>query len=663
MTDVSREDLLERYGRWYGDERFAIAFTSTIEGEDAKRVTTQGWDQTKPLSSGDFGASFVAGRGTTRNPVIVLRPSNLVVLECDTEDDLLRIEALGLPVTITVRSSKPYKRHFYYRPPADLERLAAVAFRFESGKLTADSGRYFLAPPSIHPSGAIYAFLPDLGPDDVDIAELPEDIYRMLLDSATRETAEQRERIHVDPEAKVVAGQRGDSIFRYACMLRRWGLNYQQILDAALQWNDDRCLPPIERSRVEMQVDGAFKKRGDQEIQRALANPLPDDEPASEPESPLGSWQPINLADPEHKIPPEPPAVAGLLYAARRHVISGPPEAAKTLIAYHLLLEALRDGDKVSIIDFEMGSVAAWRLLHDLGATDDEIQQIHYVEPHQPPTPDALQAIIDHGTRYALIDAAIGAYDTTGLDDNARKDVEEFARLWIRPLWKAGVATILLDHVTKNAETRGRYAIGSERKGGQTDIHLGFEALKQISRGGSGLVKVTVHKDRPAFLHRPTAATLELNSSPHDNAITVDIHTTQTAADDEPWRPTFQMERVSRYLENHSEPVSRTNVETNVKGHSAKTLRQAIDALVEDGYAVEIPGARGARNVAIIRPYRQQNNPTPSTPSHPVPPRPDGVISTPSAAVPPTGTRTGSDDPDHHDPVPDHTHLTLEPDW
>lgn len=263
---TARETLLESYGRFYGEEHFAVAFTAGTEGDAAKRITTKGWDTTKPLAGGDFAAGLIAERGLTRNVAIVLRPSNLIVLECDTEDDLMRIEKLGLPQTLTVRSSAPYKRHFYFRPPEQLEALPYVAFRFESGKLTADSGRYFLAPPSIHPSGTLYAFLPGLGPGETDVVELPERIYRDLCDQARKETSEQRDRITVDPEAKILAGQRRDLIFRYACMLRRWGRPYDAILAECLQFNRERCEPPVAAAMVEMQVRGAMKKQGDQEL-------------------------------------------------------------------------------------------------------------------------------------------------------------------------------------------------------------------------------------------------------------------------------------------------------------------------------------------------------------------------------------------------------------
>lgn len=275
MADVDwqRELLLERYGRFYGDEHFAVTFTASTVGDDAKRVTTSGWDKTRPLATGDFAAGLISERGQDRNIAIVLRPSNLVVLECDSEVDLVAIEALKLPRTLTVRSSEPYKRHFYFRPPEALGTLPFVAFRFESGKVTADTGRYFLAPPSLHPSGVMYDFLPELGPEETDIVELPEDTYRELVERARRESDEQRERIQVDPDSKIYAGGRRETIFRYACMLRRWGRPYEAILEECQKFNLERCEPPVARELVAVQVKGAMKKTGDQEIERAAGEP------------------------------------------------------------------------------------------------------------------------------------------------------------------------------------------------------------------------------------------------------------------------------------------------------------------------------------------------------------------------------------------------------
>ena len=266
MNDNGRVELLERYARFYGDEHFALAFTAGTTGVDAKRVTTRGWDKTKPLADAEHAAGLVVHRALDRNIAVVLRPSNLVVIECDSEQDLARIEELQLPMTLTVRSSEPYKRHYYFRPPAELETVPYVAFRFESGKLTADGGRYFLAPPSIHPSGVLYAFVHEHGPGEVDIAELPEALYRELSQQARVEASELRTALAVDPDTKVREGNRRETIFRFACMHRRWESDKELILQAALAWNAAHCEPPLTREQVAGQVDGAMKKTGGQEL-------------------------------------------------------------------------------------------------------------------------------------------------------------------------------------------------------------------------------------------------------------------------------------------------------------------------------------------------------------------------------------------------------------
>jgi hypothetical protein len=260
-----RVELLKRYGRFYGKERLAIAFTVSIEGDDAKRVKDS-WDKTAPLGEPNFAAGLIARRGLKRNPAIVLRPSNLIGLECDTEADLAAIDELGLPPTLTVRSSADYKRHFYFRPPAGLEQIPKVGFRFESGQLSADTGRYFVCPPAIHPSGEVYRFLPGLGPDEVPIAELPAETYQRLLRDAGTVERDMREQLESDPAAKIRAGKRRETIFRFASMQRRWTGDEAAILNACLAFNVERCEPPLAESQVREQVHGAMKMPGGQEL-------------------------------------------------------------------------------------------------------------------------------------------------------------------------------------------------------------------------------------------------------------------------------------------------------------------------------------------------------------------------------------------------------------
>lgn len=258
-----REALLRRLGRWYGEQRLAVAWTITNKAaapDDPrpKQVMTRAWQHTRPLATGDAGAA-VFGRGLTSNPALVLRPSNLVGFECDGREDLAAIEELGLPATITVQSSAPCKRHYWFRPPARLETLPYVAFRFESGQVNADTNRYFLPPPAIHPSGAAYSFLPGHGPDEIEIAELPAEAYAECVRRAQRGEQPYHEPLQVDLDGKVEVGRRHDIIFRFACAMRRWTSSEDEILRAALAYNERHCEPPMSERRVRSQVLGALK--------------------------------------------------------------------------------------------------------------------------------------------------------------------------------------------------------------------------------------------------------------------------------------------------------------------------------------------------------------------------------------------------------------------
>ena len=180
----------------------------------------------------------------------------------------------------------------------------------------------------------------------------------------------------------------------------------------------------------------------------------------------------------------------------------------------------MRAGNTVAVVDFEMGPYPTRRLLLDLGFTLDEIRDhVAYYDAPGEPGPADIAAMVEANVSFVVIDATAGAYDASNLDDNKRQDVERFARAWVRPLFEIGITSLLIDHVTKNVETRGAYMIGSERKLGGLDVHLGLELVgkKPLTRGGSAVVKVNVHKDRPGHLRRPVAPSS--TSSPTRRAI------------------------------------------------------------------------------------------------------------------------------------------------
>jgi hypothetical protein len=298
------------------------------------------------------------------------------------------------------------------------------------------------------------------------------------------------------------------------------------------------------------------------------------------------SWLAIDLSKLGER-PAVTPSIGagGLVYPGKRHLFSGPQESAKTLAAYAVALEEIRKGGLVALIDLEMGQWDARDRLREMGATDGELSgRLVYFEPETEATPETAGTVLGYQPTLAIIDAASGAYDLQGLDDNKRKDVEEWARWWIAPLWKAGVATITIDHVVKNADNRGRYAIGSERKVGGIDVHLGFQPVKHLSRGGEGLYRIVTHKDRPGHLPRPHVGELELSSDVLTHGITWAFNPPSgDGGGSNGWRPTRLMDRVLAEVERPSyEPMARTTLARSISGRYGYVVK-AIDCLIEDG--------------------------------------------------------------------------------
>jgi hypothetical protein len=263
--------------------------------------------------------------------------------------------------------------------------------------------------------------------------------------------------------------------------------------------------------------------------------------------------------------------------------------------------------------------------LRELGASPADFGRLLYVEPDTPASEETILDLIEFDPTLVVIDAAAGAYDLQGLDDNRRADVERFARVFVRSFWWRGVAPILLDHVVKNADSRGKYAIGSERKVGGADVHLGFEVVTPLARGGLGLYKLTTHKDRGGWLPRPRAGELELRSDPETHAISWTFKPPAEGEAERGFRPTALMERVSRYVELQSEPVSRTGIEEAVTGKVVYASASPSTASSE-----RASQARRAEPAAPVWSHRF----TPIETVNPSRPRPRKAMPTPSRPRP-----------------------------
>ena len=211
------------------------------------------------------------------------------------------------------------------------------------------------------------------------------------------------------------------------------------------------------------------------------------------------------------------------------------------------------------------------------------------------------EAFGEHKPSVVVIDSYEGALFLHGLKPNESDAIEAFHQLVVRPLMAHGAAVILIDHVTKDKEQRGRFSVGSQRKLGVTDVHLGLDMVKPFGRGRQGIATIETKKDRPAYLPRPKAGELTITSDPLTGSI--DWAIKLSSGDDDEFRPTVLMERVSRHLEGQGAPVSQRTVKQDVEGKD-RHLAEAIRILIDEGFVTPTNGPRGAKLLTPKRPYR-----------------------------------------------------------
>ena len=321
------------------------------------------------------------------------------------------------------------------------------------------------------------------------------------------------------------------------------------------------------------------------------------------------SWQPLDLVE-LGSVKPEPPDLGGLLYRGKRHVISGEDDAGKTMLLLGISADEIQAGHGVVWVDTDdMGASMVLERLHGFGVEDETIRRLFaYLRPVEAITDaaraDVLALIGERNARLLVNDAFNASLALHGYSPTSTEDVEAFWQRVVAPFCRAGAAVVLPDHVVKRADDRGRYAYGSERKATGCDLHLGLRVIEAFGRGRTGKARITVHRDRVGFLAKPGPGVFVLASDEETGRLSWRLEPAHEVANEGEWRPTGYMEKVSIYLERFAAPCSRKQVEQDVKG-KAEYIREALEALVRDGYAEETRGPRGARLVKSLRAFRE----------------------------------------------------------
>lgn len=320
------------------------------------------------------------------------------------------------------------------------------------------------------------------------------------------------------------------------------------------------------------------------------------------------AWVPLDLVKLGDR-PRVPPAIGGLIYPGRKHIFWGESESGKSWLTISCAADELKAGYGVVWVDIDyMGAQDILERLRQLSVPDDVItERFAFYQPEGALEGYSLDAVIalmaGTNARLVIIDAFTGFCALHGLNPEKTIEIEKAYHL-MNPLCTAGAGVVVLDHVVKNADNRGTYAIGAERKKSGADVAIGFTLVEHYGRGKTGKARLIVHKDRPAMLQRPVVGVFTLRSHPDTHQVNWSIEQDASKADDGTFRPTGYMERVSRYLEKFTSPMSRADVLEHVTGKDAH-LRTAMDALITEGFLMAVEGPRNSQMLTVLTAFRE----------------------------------------------------------
>mgnify|MGYP000634737999 CR=1 FL=1 len=358
------------------------------------------------------------------------------------------------------------------------------------------------------------------------------------------------------------------------------------------------------------------------------------------------SWQfedPAQLAS-GIELPPTPTVFQredgqGLFYRGAVNDLHGEPGCGKSMIAQIATAQELKADRDVIYIDYEDSARNVVKRLLLLGVTGEQIvQHLHYgrpsAKPSSPTSLDGWKETLDYAdtATLAIIDGVTSCLAYAGLDSNSGDDIAAWYNTMPRLISACGPAVVLIDHVVKSKDNRGRYAGGSMQKLALIDgISYSVDMTKPVGKGVKGTIVIKSGKDRISEIEEHCAVSWSSNGSHLREAARIEINSTdpklmrvtiarpnmmpsedrQAKRDD--FRPTGLMERISRMLEDSLEEPNQSELFKALKedGSGARTavMSKAVSLLLQEGFVSNRSGRNNRSIFKSVRPYRQIDDP------------------------------------------------------
>ncbi|OFB43308.1 hypothetical protein BA059_03730 [Mycolicibacterium sp. (ex Dasyatis americana)] len=301
-----------------------------------------------------------------------------------------------------------------------------------------------------------------------------------------------------------------------------------------------------------------------------------------------------------------------MFYPGKLHSVASESEGGKTWLACAAAAHEIRKENHVVYVDFEDDAGGIVGRLLMMQVPPEQIRQFfHYHRPMEPmklgePWEDVKASLELHPT-LAVVDGVTEAMDLHNLKPNANEDIAQFSRTVPKPMRQYGCAVTCLDHVVKDKEGRGRYALGGVHKlNGLDGAAFILENRCPIGDNLKGVSYIRIAKDRPGQLRKHAVpgkpmfwfADLVVDLTVDglaDGVVTVAPAVDRGASH----KPTAVMERVSNKLAQCPSGLTQTQLETTVVGKAA-TVREALHHLIADGYVTQTRPHKNVRQYFAV---------------------------------------------------------------
>lgn len=189
---------------------------------------------------------------------------------------------------------------------------------------------------------------------------------------------------------------------------------------------------------------------------------------------------------------------AALLYPGRVSMFYGEPGSGKSFAALLAVRERLEAGERVLFLDFEDREQSIVSRLMAFGvAAQAIVERFDYRRPDEPIDQEALDEALTAGPSLVVIDGVNESMTLDGLSYTETDDIAAWGRRIVRPITEANVTAVLLDHVVKSKDGRGRWPIGGQHKLSLVDgAAFSVETGVPWNHDRSGYSDLTLRKDK-----------------------------------------------------------------------------------------------------------------------------------------------------------------------